>query len=195
MPSPQIPSQQQPISDSDGITTTSWFTFLQSIYKAIRANLPTKLSGILNIDVTPVGNIGGGTDDLISYSLPANIMKNDGDYLEVEGWGILAANGNNKTITVNFGSQTIYTTAANAANAGTWSFKAKIIRLTSSTQEIVVEFLSNNTDLQNDTDYPAFRTAGTQDLTSALIIKCTGAATSNNDIVQKAQIIKLSPND
>ncbi len=195
MVAPQIPNAAQEVVDQDGLATTFWYRFFQGIYKSIRADLPTKLSGILNINTTPVGNIGAGTDDLISYSLSANMLKNDGDYLEVEGWGIFAANSNNKTVTVNFGSQIIYTTDANAANDGTWSFKAKIVRLTSSTQEIVVEFLSNNTTLQDDPNYPVIRTAGTQNLTTILNIKCTGTGTSTNDIIQKMQIIKLSPND
>lgn len=195
MPAPQIPNNSQEATDESGKFTSVWFTYLQGIYKAIRADLPTKLSGVLNINTAPVSNIGGGTDDLITYLLPASMMKNNGDYLEIEGWGTLAANGNNKTITVNFGSQTIYTTAANAANDGTWSFHAKIVRLTPTTQEIMVQFLSNNTDLQNDPQYPVFRTAGTQDLTTAITIKCTGTATSDGDIAQKLMIIKLSPDD
>jgi hypothetical protein len=195
MPTPQIPNNSVPATDENSIFTSEWFTYLQGIYKAIRSNLPTKLSGILNINTIPASNIDSGTDDLITYSLPANMMKNNGDYLEVEGWGILATNNNNKTITINFGSQVIYTTAANAANGGTWSFHAKIARLSPTTQEIAVQFLSNNSDLQNDPQYPAFRTIGTQDLTTAIIIKATGTATSNNDITQKIMIIKLSPND
>lgn len=195
MPAPQIPDNAQPIADENNIVTTSWFTFFQSIYKSIRANLPTKLSGVLDFNFTPVSNIGGGTDDLITYTLPANMMRSNGDFLEVEGWGTLASNANSKTITVNFGGQTIFTTAANAANGGTWSFHAKIVRLTDTTQEIVVQFLSNNTDLQNDAQYPVFRTAGTQDLTTQLIIKCTGTGTADGDITQNTQIVKFTPND
>lgn len=195
MGAPQIPNNSVKATDENDIFTSEWFTYLQGIYKAIRADLPTKLSGVLNINTTPVSNIGGGTDDLITYLLPAKMMRNNGDYLEVEGWGILGTNGNNKTITINFGSQVIYTTAANAANDGTWSFHAKIARLSPTTQEIEVQFLSNNTDLQNDPQYPVFRTAGTQDLTTAITIKCTGTATSDSDITQNIMITKLSPND
>lgn len=191
----QIPNCLEPAIDENKVFTTSWVTYLQGVYKALRANLPTKLSGVLNINTTPVGNIGVGADDLITYSLPANMMKNNGDYLEVEGWGTLAANANSKTITVNFGSQVIYTTAANAANGGSWSFRAKIVRLTETTQSIDVDFLSNNTTLQNDANYPTVTTDGTQDLTTAIAIKCTGEAVDDNDIIQQIQIIKLSPND
>jgi hypothetical protein len=194
MPAPQIPDNNQKMTDDNGYVTTSWFTFLQGIYKACRFNIPLKLGGILNINTTSVSNIGAGIDDLITYTMPANTMRYDGDYLEIEAWGVFAANANNKTVTLNFGGQIIYTTAANIANSGTWSLKGKIIRISPTSQEILVEMLSNNADLQNDTDYPAFRSAGTQDLTTKLIIKCTGAGTADNDIIQKVLVTKLIPN-
>lgn len=191
----QVPMSTQPVVDSDGIATTSWFMFFQGIYKAIRSSFNLKLKGMLNINTIPASNIGGGTDDLIVYTLPADTLINNGDILQIKGWGTFASNGNNKTVTINFGSQIIYTTAANAANGGTWNFTADIVRLSDSTQEINVVFLSNNTDLQNDSDYPTVQTNGTQDLTEDVIIKCTGAASSDGDITQNIQIINLTPND
>jgi len=195
MPSPQIPQSDQPVLDEFGFFTTSWYTFIQGIYKAIRSALKIKLSGILNVNTTPASNTLAAETDLITYSLDANTMVNDQDVLEIEAWGIFASNANNKTVTLKFGSQTIYTTAANAANGGTWNVSARIIRTAAATQEIIANMLSNNTDLQNDTEYPAFRTAGTQDLTTTLTIKCTGTGTASNDITQYALIVRLTPYD
>lgn len=195
MPSPQIPQSDQPALDENGFFTTSWFTFLQGVYKAIRSPLKIKLSGILNVNTTSQSNVLVAETDLITYSLAANTMVNNQDLLEIEAWGKFAANANNKTVTLKFGDQTIYTTAANAANDGTWNVSARIIRTADATQEIIANMLSNNTDLQNDAQYPAFRTAGTQDLTTTLAIKCTGTGGASNDITQHALIVRLTPYD
>lgn len=194
MPAPQIPYNSEKPIDDRGYFVTSWYTWLQGVYKSIRANIATKLGGTLNINITPVSNVGTGRDDLISYTLDANIMRNNGDFLEVEGWGRIENNTNVKIISIFFGSQVIYTTDLGAPNGGTWSFHIKIVRLTSNTQEIVVQFLSNNIELQQ---YPALasRAAGIQDLTQQITIKCTGQAINDGDITQNIQIIKLWPND
>ena len=147
MPSPQIPQSDQPVFDNYGLFTPSWFTYFQGIYKAIRSALKIKLSGILNINTTAVSNTSTGETDLITYSLMKNTLVNNGDYLEIDAWGIYAANGNNKTVKLYFGNQTILDTGAIAANSGTWSIKAKIIRKSNSTQEIVAEILSNNSSV------------------------------------------------
>lgn len=188
---PQIPNYSQSAVDKDGLFTSTWFAYFENVYRAIRSNLPTKLSGILDIETTPVGNVGGGTNDLITYSLPANMMQNNGDYLEIEAWGTYAANANNKTVTLNFGSQVILTTGAIAANSGSWKINASIVRLSPTTQEINAQIIAGNASVTTSST----RTAGTQDLTAAVTIKCTGAATSDNDIIQKIMITKLSPND
>ncbi len=195
MPSPQIPQSDQPVLDEFGFFTTSWFTYFQGIYKAIRSPLKLKLSGVLNVNTTPASNTGSAETDLITYSLAADTMINDQDIVEIEAWGKFAANANNKTVTLKFGGQTIYTTAANAANDGTWNVSARIIRTAAATQEIVANMLSNNTDLQNDAQYPAFRTAGTQDLSTNLTIKCTGTGSLTSDITQYALIVRLTPYD
>ncbi len=195
MPSPQIPQSDQPVLDEFGFFTTSWFTFLQAIYKAIRSPQKLKIGGTLNSNITASNNTGVGQTDLMTYLLSSGTLVNDQDLIEVEAWGVFAANGNNKTVTLQFGAQTIYTTAANAANGGTWYLRAKILRTSDTTQEILATMLSNNTDLQNDTQYPAFRTAGTQDLSTNLTIKCTGTGGATSDIIQYALIVKLTPYD
>jgi len=72
---------------------------------------------------------------------------------------------------------------------GKTSHKAKIIRKTSATQEIVSEILSSNSSVVDS----ATRTAGTQDLTTALTIRCIGTGGASSDITQYALKINLTP--
>ena len=184
-----IPSASQTVTDDTFYLTTTWFTFLQSVWRAIRGDLGLSLGGMLSVDTTPSSNSGTAETDLISYTLEKNSLTNDSDILEIDAWGIFAANVNNKTVKLHFGSQVILTTGAIAANDGTWSLKAKIIRKTNTTQEIVSEILSSNTSVSDS----ATRTAGTQDLSTSLVIRCTGTAGASSDITQYALKINLTP--
>ncbi len=185
-----IPSAGEIITDESFLATTSWFTFFQNVWRAIRGGLGLSLGGMLSVNTTSVSNTSTGATDLITYSLAQNSLTNNGDILEIDAWGVYAANGNNKTIALAFGGQTILTTGAIAANDGTWSLKAKIIRKSATTQEIVSEILSSNTSVIDS----ATRTAGTQDLATTLTIRCIGTGGASSDITQYALKINLTPN-
>lgn len=185
-----LPSCSEPLGDAKFLATVSWFTFFQNVWRAIRGDLGISLGGMINVNTASVSNSLGSETDLITYSLSPNSLTNNGDILEIDAWGVYAANANNKTVKLVFGSQTILNTGAIAANDGTWSLKAKIIRKTNTTQEIVSEILSSNTSVIDS----ATRTAGTQDFTSSLIIKCTGQGIASSDVIQYALRINLTPN-
>ena len=162
-----IPNTTETITGEDFYPTPSWFTLFQSAWRAIRGDLGLSLSGMLKVDTTSAENSGTGATDLITYSLPANSLTNDGDILEIEVWGEYAANANNKTVVLAFGSQTILTTGSIGANNGTWSIKTTIIRTSASSQEIVSNILSSNSDVSDS----ATRNAGTQNTATALTIR------------------------
>lgn len=185
-----IPSAAEILTTETFNATPSWFTFFQNIWRAIRGDLGLNLSGMLSVNTAQAANSGAGETDLITYSLGANSLVNNGDILEIEAWGIYAANANNKTVKLVFGSQTILTTGAIAANDGSWKINATIIRESATTQEIVTQIISSNSSVADSTT----RTAGTQDLATALTIKCTGTGTSSSDIIQYALKINLTPN-
>lgn len=181
-----IPSSRT-IALEENIFSKPWFLYLENIYRRIRGNTSIKLGGVLDIDTTAKSNVGSGATDLISYTLPTNSLNITGDVLEVEAWGVVATNANNKTITLEFGGQTIVTTGSIAANDGSWHIKATIIRTSSNTQEIIVDIISSNALITNSST----RTAGTQDLVSNIDIKCTATGAVSDDITHQALLIKL----
>lgn len=187
-----LPSTQEKISDETFFINSTWFSFFEKVWRALRGGLDVRLGGVLNINTTSVANSGTSETDLISYTLAKNSLTTNGDLIEIIASGIYAANGNNKTVTLKFGSQTILTTGAIAANDGSWKIRAEIIRKSAATQEISADIISSNGSVTDSTT----RTAGTQTLADDLIIKCTGTSgTASDDITQYSLIIKLTPYD
>ena len=184
-----IPSSREKVLKKDVFDKT-WFRYFENIYRAIRGGTNIKLGGLLDIDTTSASNSGVGATDLIEYELSGNSLNTTGDVLEIEAWGVWAANGNTKTITLDFGGQTILSTGAVAANAGSWRIKGKVVRTAAATQEIIAEIISSNSSVVDSTT----RTAGTQTLSDDLTIKCTATGGASDDITQYALLINLFPN-
>jgi len=184
-----IPSSREIVLQEE-VFNKVWFSFLEEINRKARSDTQIKLGGLISSDTTSAANSGTGQTDLIGYDLAKNSLKNNGDILEIEAWGVYEANGNNKTITLEFGSQTILTTGAIAANDGSWRIKAKIIRTAAATQEIIAEIISSNASVSDSVT----RTAGTQTLSNELTIKCTATGGASSDITQYALLINLTPN-
>lgn len=139
----------------------------------------------LDVNTTPVGNVGSGEDNLITYSVPGNTLDTNGQYVHFIMGGTFAASVNNKRIRIKFGSTTLFDTGALAiTSAGDWNIEGYIIRTGSATQKCIVEFNSNETALTGGADY----VDATEDLTTSLTLKATGEATDDNDVVQKFQI-------
>ena len=186
-----LPDSNEIIANENLLVTTSWFTFFQDVWKAIRGGLGISIGGTLSTNAVSAANSGGGETNLMTYAAGSNLLKNNGDELYIKAWGVYASNANNKTIKLKFGSQTILNTGAIAANDGAWQIEASIIRKVTATQEIIATITSSNSSVPES----ATRTAGTQDLTTSNIISLTGQGTSSNDIVQYAMLVKLTPND
>ncbi len=142
-------------------------------------------------NTTPVGNINAGVDTLITYTLPANILARDGYNLEIKAWGTFAANGNNKQLKLLFGGATLYDTGIVAVNNGTWMINATIVRTGTATQQAITTITSNNATVANSVTY----SVPSETLSGTITIKCTGEATTTNDIVQNGFLLKVIPQE
>ena len=141
-------------------------------------------SGRANINTTAVGNVGTGEDDLITYSLPANSLSTDGQLVKITAWGSVAANGNTKTIRLDFGATTIRQIGPSAISGLDWIISGLVIRTGATTQDaMATEFIDTATQ---DTTI----TTPAETLSGAVIIKVTGEATSDNDIVQEGMLVE-----
>jgi len=144
------------------------------------------IGGILQSDNSTVGNGAGVETTLISYSMLANTLAAAKSFIEIEAFGTFAANANNKELKLKLGTTTLYASGSIAANSGSWSIKAKIIRNSASSQKSIVSIISDNSLVLDDAKYIAV----TEDLTTDLAIFCTGNGVGANDVVQEGLIIK-----
>lgn len=144
-----------------------------------------RCSGRINVNTTAVGNVGAGEDNLIVYTVPANTLLTNSDFLDFEFFGTFAANANSKRIKAYFGATVIFDSGAQLQNGGSWKITGKIIRTGGTTQKVLVEFTSSSTLFVNTTTY----TATALTLSSTNDLKVTGEAVADNDIVNEALIV------
>lgn len=138
-----------------------------------------------NVDFTSVGNVGAGEDNLITYSLPANALSANGKSVRFFGWGSIANNANAKTLKVYIGSTSVLSVSLTANQAGTWWIDAFCIRTGSNAQKYQVRMNQGGTT----TILQMANGTLTETDTAAIVLKCTGTATTDNDIVQAAMVV------
>lgn len=129
-----------------------------------------------------VGNVGTGEDTLHTFSVPSSGFFANNDSFEVIGAGTFAANANNKRIKLIFGAVTLFDTTALAFNSGDWLIRARIFRITTTTAKAIITWQSSNATLATVTDYvsvPTFNFLTTN------VLRFTGEATADNDVVQE----------
>lgn len=136
---------------------------------------------------TTVGNVGTGEDNLQTYTLPANSLENTGEAVRIKAWGSFANNGNAKTLKLYFGSENILNISLETSTSGQWEIESTFVRTGASAQKYTANFLTVGTaaglNIENGT--------ASETLSSSVVIKCTGEATANDDIVQEGMIIEL----
>ena len=145
---------------------------------------------VANRNTTAVGNVGGGTDDLMTFALLASALTgtNARGGVRITAWGSTANNANAKTLTLNFGATTIFTRSMTTSAANRWVLQAIVYSTGVNTQDYqILSALDGATVVA-----PSFGTAAITE-SGAITIKCTGAATSNNDIVQEGFLIEFIP--
>lgn len=147
-------------------------------------------AGLLAVNATEVGNVGTGVDDLMTYTLPANTILNAGESLEIEAGFTFAANGNNKQIALLIGGSEYYTTGAVAQNGG-----SMVLKMTVAYDTSLLSKFSTMVQTTGSAAIPnvASVNGGVFNPTTSNIIKCTGEATSTNDIVMEFLKVKLVP--
>lgn len=183
-----LPNYRETVLNDENFSKP-WFRFFDLITNRVGLGNSYSLGGRLTTDTTSVGNVGSGADDLITFALEKNTLLNTGDALEITAYGTQAANANNKTIKLLLGSTELFSTGAVASNDKDWELTCRITRTGVATQKCTTSF-NGDTVLVTQT---ANFVSGTENFATALTIKCTGEATSDNDIVQQGLIIKFFP--
>ncbi len=143
--------------------------------------------GTISVNTTAVGNVGAGTDDLMTYSLPANSLSANGKGVRVKAWGTTANNANAKAITFQFGSTSVVSSSLAISQVGVWYVEVMVFRTGANAQAYISELI--NRGVGNNAN--ATEGSATETDTSAITIKMTGVGVADNDIVQKGMIVEF----
>ena len=140
------------------------------------------IGGTLSMNTTEVGTDANTSEKtLMSYTLPANTLLNDGEGIFIEAWGVAAVPVVTNTIRLRWGGLEISTLGPVLSAAGMWYLKSNIFRTGSAAQDIMpfVNFLANNFAPQS------FLT-DTENLAVGILIELTGqngGTPAANDII------------
>jgi len=137
------------------------------------------------VDATDRGNVGTGEDDLSTFTLPADTLKNAKDRIVGRAVFKTANNGNVKNMRLYVGSNLIYTISTTLAlETFVWDFEI----IVDATNSIRVWARSTRNGGVNTT-----YTTASVTLSSNQTIKFTGEGTSDNDLVQKTMSLQFTP--
>ena len=143
------------------------------------------IGGTIKTIQADAGNVGTGEDPLHSYTLPAAMLSANGQAIEVEVVVTFAANANNKRLKLHFGGTVIFDSTAVAQNGGTCVIRARVTRTGATTQRAFA-YLVGGSSLTDDAQY----TTPGETLSGTVVIKTTGEATDNDDIVARVTAIR-----
>jgi hypothetical protein len=139
------------------------------------------VGGVLASNITTVGNVGTGADNLMTFAIPANTLAVNGQSIWFEAIGIFTNSANAKTMTINFGATVLGTFATGGGTALQLFFRGRIWRTGAATQRAWCE-VQNTVNL---TPF-GFYTTPAETLSGAITIKGVGTATSNSEVTMVA---------
>lgn len=96
------------------------------------------LSGVGATGTTVAPTTGTVKQTLATYTLPQNSFSANGKGIRIRAWGVTAANGNSKTLGIDFGATTVGTITS-TANNGVVRVEALVIRSAAAQEEAVGE--------------------------------------------------------
>ena len=162
---------------------------LRAVINQLIQQINTGVGGLANAQTGAVAT-GAGTAEqtLQQWTMPANFLDTAGQGVRIRCWGTNAANANNKTRKLYFGTAVI-TTATEAANAQNWVLELVVMRTGAATQSISGTGLAGTGGV-TPISYVA---QGAISLTAAVLIKCTGTdgTDSAGDITANGMLVEV----
>lgn len=157
---------------------------------SVAAQAQTNVIGrgvIYSLSASSGTSSGTSEQTLASYSLPGGALQNVGDRIRISGSFVAAANGNNKTYKVYFGSESI--SSGTQTNNGTGVPFTMDVSKTGSSTQTVTATMSVGTSL-----IAPVETWGTETDTAPITIKATGtdgSASAGDIAIMDLKVEKL----
>lgn len=163
---------------------------------------------VIHRNTTTTNSSGAGPDTLHTFSLPANSLETNQDFVRVEYAGTFAANDNNKAIRATFGGTEYVNRGLGSTDLdGTlgWVVRATIIRLTSTSVFVASMYEANLLFAASDNTFTGtsgngaimgasnIEIGGLSNLGSnATTMACQSLGVSAADVIQRLSIIELT---
>lgn len=161
---------------------------LNATINGVIQSINSNSAGLMSAQTGAVST-GAGTSEQVlqTFSMPAGQLSLAGQAVRVRCWGATAATANNKTRKLYFGASVI-TTATEAANAQRWVLEMVIMRTGAATQSVSATGLAGTASVTP----LSYVNQGTDDLTAAVTIKCTGtdATDAAGDITANGMLVE-----
>lgn len=160
----------------------------------------------LEVNTTATGNVGTGLDSLHTYTLAANSLASNGDFIDVSYGGTFINNSaSTKRVVINFGGQVVSSPGLTDITNTNWYYTIRYIRITATTVRAiglirwggaasseaattVVGPQGSIIDIINTTVTVADLAANTM----VLLVQGETSAAADNEVVQNASIIQLT---
>lgn len=147
-------------------------------------------SGVLNSNITAVGNVGAGEDDLMTYTVPANVLSANGKAIKVTGSFTVTNNANAKTLKFYWNAVAVLSLPLQASIGTPATAECYIYRTSSGNQRIYGTI--THADATGTVPFCNFgNTTGTATDTGTIVLKFTATATTNDDISQKTMLVEV----
>lgn len=159
-----------------------------------------RVGGTLYSTITAVGNVGGGEDDLDSYTVPASTLQANGDAVVCHAsFTFAAAALNSMRFRGYYGGVLFYDTTALIVAAGTLNLSVRVQRTASGAQ--LISWVGNTDNATVGAVLAALNgiATGARDNTASQVLKFTatltdgGGGTANNQGVQNQMTVLYTP--
>jgi hypothetical protein len=150
----------------------------------------------INIDISVVGNVVAGLDSLHTFTLLANRLANNNDYVKCKYSGIFATNDNDKRIRISIDGQTVFDSGLKDIDFGQWWAEITYVRLSATTVRAsgfvamgqIIVLANGNIDTGNSSyDYRAVNVLSITVAnlnTNPVVLLVQAEGTASNDITQ-----------
>lgn len=153
---------------------------------------PAKVNGVIHTDTTTVGNVGAGEDDLMQYTIPANVLDAVGKGMRIICAGVFANNGTNKQIKVYHWGASLDGTENLPYTNKNWYVEFTYIRSGADTIRFTMRWhIGTGATIVATEQYVLVSGVGSIDFTADNLFKLTGTAGANDDIEQRSLFIEV----
>jgi hypothetical protein len=156
----------------------------------------------LTVNTTTVSTVGAALTDLHSFSLPANSLRNNGDYLHLRQKGDFAANNNLKRIVTSADGQVAFDTGLVSIGFNEWVYDYYYVRVSATslraammlTEGFITRDLAGVVGGNADILATGGLLAVSNLNNNSIVLLVRGQGTANGDVSQSLSIIEIVQN-